>query len=114
MQLAGEGGGEVEPKPVHVHVQHPVAQAVHQELERARVGQVQRIAAACEVAVAAPIPVFQAVVGGVVDAAKAQGGAAMIALCSVVVHHVEDDFDARLVEALHHGLELADLLAAGA
>src|SRR5438309_11205157 len=38
----------------------------------------------------------------------------MIALRGVVVHHVEDDLDARFVEALDHGLELADLLAAGA
>ncbi len=77
-------------------------------------GEVQGIAAAGKVAVAAPVAVFQAIVGGVVDASKAQGGATVVALRGVVVHDVEDDLDARLVKALDHGLELADLLAAGA
>jgi hypothetical protein len=36
----------------------------------------------------------------------------VIALGGVIVDHVEDDLDARLVQRLHHRLELADLLAA--
>src|SRR5436305_2763119 len=32
VELAGQGGGEVEAEAVHVHVEHPVAQRVHDEL----------------------------------------------------------------------------------
>ena len=39
-------------------------------------------------------------------------GPHVVALGGVVVDHVEDDLDARLVQRLHHRLELADLLAA--
>ena len=38
----------------------------------------------------------------------------MAALAGVVVDHVQDHLDARLVQGLDHGLELADLLAEGA
>ena len=54
----------------------------------------------------------QAVVGGVVDAAEAQRRAQLIAFGGVVVDHVENHLDAGAVQRLHHGLELADLLAA--
>jgi len=51
------------------------------------------------------------VVGDVVDAAQRQRRPEMVALRRVVVDHVEDHLDAGAVEALHHGLELADLAA---
>ena len=31
--VARQGGGEIEPETVHMHVVHPIAQAVHDELE---------------------------------------------------------------------------------
>ena len=39
VELARQRGGEVEAEAVDVHLEHPVAQAVHDELERARVHQ---------------------------------------------------------------------------
>ncbi len=44
-QLAGQRAGQVEAEAVDVHLGDPVAQAVHDELEDARVGHVQRVAA---------------------------------------------------------------------
>ena len=114
VELAGQRRGEVEAEAVHVHVLHPVAKAVHEELERARVRQVQRVAAAGVVAVRAAIVRLEAIVGGIVDAPEAERGSAVVTLRGVVIDHVENDLDARVVQALDHGLELGDLLAAGA
>ena len=41
-------------------------------------------------------------------------GPQVVALGGVVVHHVQDDLDAGLVQGADHGLELLHLLAAGA
>ena len=111
MQLAGERGGQVEAEAVDVHVEHPVAQAVHEELDGARVPHVERVAAAGVVDVVAKVLGGEAVVGRVVDAAERQGGPEVVALRGVVVDHVEDHLDAGPVERLHHLLELVDLLA---
>ena len=54
---------------------HPVAQAVHDELQHARVLHVERVAAAGEVHVVARVFGRQAVVAGVVDAAEATASA---------------------------------------
>ena len=53
----------------------------------------------------------QAVVGLVVDALEAQGGAQVVTLGGVVVHHIEDYFDADVMERPHHSLEFLHLLA---
>ena len=37
VQLAGQRAGQIEAEAVDVHLQHPVAQAVHDELQHARV-----------------------------------------------------------------------------
>ena len=37
VQLAGQGARQVEAEAVDVHLHHPVAQAVHDELQHARV-----------------------------------------------------------------------------
>jgi hypothetical protein len=111
VELSGEGGGEVEAEAVHVHLKDPVAQAVHDQLEGAGMGHVERVAAPRVVHAVAGAVREQPVVRGVVDAAEGQGRSQMIALRRVVVHDVEDDLDARLVEGLDHGLELGHLLA---
>ena len=54
----------------------------------------------------------EAVVGRVVDAAEAQRRAQVVALGGVVVDHVKDDLDARLVQGTDHRLELGHLLPA--
>ena len=110
VQLAGQGGGQVEAEAVHVHLGDPVAQRVHDQLQHVRGAHEQGVAGAGRVVVMGLVLLHQAVVGGVVDAAEAQGGAHVVALGGVVVDHVEDHLDVRLVEVLHHLLELLDLL----
>ena len=46
VQLAGERRGQVEAEAVHVHLLHPVAQAVHDELKDPGVADVQGVATA--------------------------------------------------------------------
>ena len=44
VQLAGQGAGQIEAETVDVHLGHPVAQAVHDELQDARM---LHVAACC-------------------------------------------------------------------
>ena len=111
VQLAGEGGGQIEAEAVDVAVDHPVAQRVHDQPQHARVHDVERVARARVVHVVAQVVGHEPVVGGVVDAAEGQHRAEVVALGGVVVDHVEDHLDPRLVQRLDHALELAHLLA---
>ena len=114
VELAGQRRREVEPETVDVHLGHPVAQRVHDQLQHVRVAHQQAVAGARGVVVVRLVLVDEAVVGRVVDAAEADGRAELVALGGVVVDHVEDDLDARLVQRLDHALELGHLLTAGA
>jgi hypothetical protein len=114
VELAGQGGGEIEPEAVHVHVEHPVAQRVHDHLKHVRVPHQQAVPGARGVHVVAPVVVHEPVVGGVVDAAEGQRRPHVVALGGVVVDHVEDDLDPGRVQRADHGLELLHLLAAAA
>ena len=105
---------EVEPEPVDVHLGHPVAQRVHDQLHRVRVADVEAVAGARVVHVVALVVLDEPVVGRVVDALEAQRRAEVVALGGVVVDHVEDDLDAGGVHRLDHALELLDLVALAA
>ena len=107
----GQRGGQVEAETVDVHLQHPVAQRVHHQLQDVRVAHVEGVAAAGVVGVAAPV-VAEPVVRRVVQTAESQREAVLGALRGVVVDDVEDHFQAGVVQGLHHRLELADLLPA--
>ena len=107
VQLARQRARQVEPEPVDVHLLHPVAQAVHDELQHLRALHVQRVAAAGEVEVVALILGHEPVVRCVVDAAQRQRRPEVIALGGVVVDDVENDFEAGAVQRLDHALELA-------
>ncbi len=109
VELACEGGREVEPESVDVHLGHPVAQAVHDQLQHVRVAHVHAVAGAGEVEVVARVVLHRAVVREVVDPADRQRRAEVVALGGVVVHDVEDHLDARGVEGLDHRLELLHL-----
>ncbi len=111
VEVARQRRGEIEAEPVHVHLHGPVAQAVHDQLERLRVPDVERVAAARVVDVEARIARIEPVIAAVVDAAQAQRRPPVVPLGGVVVDHVEDHLDAGAVELLHHLLELVDLAA---
>ena len=114
VELPGQRRGQVEPEPVDVHLQDPVPQRIHDHLKHVRVAHQQAVAGARGVHVEPLVVADQPVVGRVVDAPEGQRRAQMVALGRVVVDHVEDDLDARLVQGPHHGLELLHLLAAAA
>ena len=109
-ELARQRGGEVEAEAVDVHLGHPVAQRVHHHLQHARVADVDGVAAAAEVLVAAAVIVDEAVPAGVVEAAEADRRAVLVALGGVVEHHVQHHLDAVAVQGVHH---LAEFLAHG-
>ena len=111
VELARQRRGEVEAEAVDVHLGDPVAQRVHDQLQRVRVAGVERVPGAGVVHVVLRLVVDEAVVGGVVDALEAQRRAEVVALGGVVVDHVEDDLDAGGVHRLDHRLELLHLLA---
>ena len=109
VELACEGRREVESESVDVHLGHPVAKAVHDQLQHVRVAHVHAVAGAGEVEVVARVVLHRAVVREVVDPAHRQRRAEVVALGGVVVHDVEDHLDARSVEGLDHRLELLHL-----
>ena len=114
VQLARQRRREVEAEAVDVHVDDPVAQAVHDQLQHVRVPHVQGVAGAGVVHVVAAVVGHQPVVGGVVDALERQHRPEVIAFGGVVVDHVENHLDAGVVQRLHQVLELLHLLAAAA
>ena len=109
--IARERGSEVEAKAVHVHFEDPIAQAVHHQLQRARMQQVKRVARAGEIQIETRIVRPQPVVSEIVDPAEAKCGAEMISFRSMVVNHIENHFDTRRVQTAHHRFELEDLFA---
>ena len=111
MQLAGEGGGEVEAEPVDVHLLDPVAQAVHEQLQHVGVPHVEGIAGPRVVHVEARVLLRRSIIGEIIDSLEGKHGSEMVALGGVVEDHVEEDLDVRLVQVLHHLLELLHLLA---
>ena len=63
---------EIEPESVDVHVEHPVPQTVHDELEHAGMAHVERIATPGVVHVVAALSIDEPVIRCVIDAAHAQ------------------------------------------
>ena len=70
--------------------------------------EVERVAGAGVVDVEARLVRHQAVVRHVVDAPERQRGPALVAFGGVVVDHVENDLEARMMQAVDHRLELVD------
>jgi hypothetical protein len=111
VELTGQGGGQVEPEPVHVHLGDPVPEAVHDELEGVGVCRVETVAGSGGVVVEPGVVRDQTVVSRVVDPLEGEDGPPVVPLGGVVVDDVEDHFQTRGVKRLHHRLELTDLIA---
>ncbi len=104
--LAAQGHAQVEAEAVDVEFGGPVAQRVHRHADHLLMVEVEGVAAAGIVDVAARVLVGQAVVDAVVQAAQRQGGSQLVALAAVVVDHVQDHLDVGGVELLHSPLDL--------
>ena len=106
-----QGGGQVEPETIDVHLLDPVARAVHDHLADAGVGAPQRVAGSGVVRVRVSGLAGHQVVGAVVDPLVAVDRPVLVSFRRVVVDHVEDDLDVRGVKRLDHGAELVVLFA---
>ena len=106
VELPRERGGQVEPETIDVHLQHPVAQRVHDQLQGVRMPRVETVTGSGEILVEPQIAVEQTVVGGVVDTTEVDRRPEMVALGGVVVDDVENHLDARIMERPDHILEL--------
>src|SRR5207249_3609986 len=107
--VARKGGGEIEPETIDVHLKHPIAQAVHYQLERTRMQEIKGVAGAGEIKIEARIFRLQSVGSNVIDPAKRQGRSEMIALGGMIVNNIENYFDSGGVQVAHHHLKLVHL-----
>src|SRR5215211_7848734 len=73
--------------------------------------QIQAVTSAGEIEIEPGILGVQPIIGGIIDAAKTERWPQMVSLCSVIVNHVKNYFDAGSVQTAHHCFELGDLLA---
>ena len=108
--IAAEDRGQVEAEAVDVIVVHPMPQAKEDHLADDRMVAVDRVAAAGVVAVVLAA-VGEHVVDLVFQPLEAERRAVLVAFGRVVEDHVEDHFDAGLVQGPDHLLELVDLAA---
>ena len=111
VELSGQAGRQVEAEAVDVHLRHPVAQRVHDQLQDMGAAHQRGVAGPGRVVVERLVLVGEPVVRGVVDPAERQGRSEVVAFGRVVVDDVEDHLDARTVQVTHHRLELEDLFA---
>src|SRR5471030_906311 len=105
--LAAEDSGKIKAETVHVHLGDPVAQAVGDHLQHARMRQVERVARTGIVDVITLV-VGQTIVRSVIDTLERQRRPALVAFGGVVVDHVENDLEAGFVKAVDHLLEFRD------
>src|SRR3954471_10549555 len=96
---AAQRSREVESEAIDVADLDPVAERVHDHLQNARMGEIERVSGAGEVVVITGFIRQQPIIRGVVDAAETQCRAKLIALRSVVVDDVKNDFDSGIMQA---------------
>lgn len=88
-----------------MHFLHPVPQRIHHHAQRADIGEIEGVTGAGVVDVEAAI-VGQAVIAGVVDPLEGKRGAELVAFGSVVVDHVQQHFQAGVMQPRDHLLKL--------
>ena len=108
LRPAAERAGKIEAEAVDVADLDPITQRIHHHLQHAGVRQVQRVAGAGVVLVVARVVGHEPVVGGVVDAAKRQRRAEMVALGGVIVDDIEYHLEAGVVQPRDRGAKLVD------
>ncbi len=114
VQLPGERAGQIEAEPIDAHLRDPIAEAVHDELQHARLLHVERVAAAGVIHVISLVVVHQPIIRGIIDAAHRERRPEMIAFSGMVIHDVQDHFQAGGVQRTDHRFELVHRRAEGA
>ena len=107
---APEHRRQIESKTVDVHLDHPEAEAVEDQIANHRMVAVHGVAASGVVAIRARSRIHH-VVGRVVDASKRRRRANHLAFAGVIEDQIENHLDAGGVELAHHVLEFPDLAA---
>ena len=94
-----------------MHFQNPITQAVHHQLKRTRIQQIESVAGAGEIQIQTRILRLQPVVSEIVNPAEAKRRTELISFGSMIVNHVENHFDPRRVQTADHRFELGNLFA---
>ena len=100
---SSENGRQVEAESVDVHFDDPIAEAFDDEVLHDGVVAIHRIAASRIIGIFSAI--FEHVIDGVIESAECDGRSAFVSFAAVVEDDVENDFDLRFVEGLHHRSE---------
>ena len=87
-----------------------MAQAVRDQPQHHRMGQVYTIARARPIGVKAPT-LGQAIIALIVKTTKRQGRPDLVALASVVINHIHNHLDPCRVQSCHHGAHLGTRVA---
>jgi hypothetical protein len=106
--IASENGPQIEAEAVDVHFRYPIAQAIGDHLQHARMAQVHGIASTSVVDVVARFVGQQAIVRSVIYAPEQKGRSTFIPFRSVVVNYVEDDLQVSIMEMGDHLFEFRD------
>ena len=105
VELASQRTGEIEPKPIDMHLGHPISQAVHQHLQDSRMSHIKRIAATGEIGVIPSILVIQQVVARIVDPAPRKRRPPFIPFRGMVIDHIQNDLDSGGMQRADHRFE---------
>ena len=97
--VPGQDGGQVEPEAVHVHLLHPVAEAVADQAADNRMISVQAVAGATVIGIRGPVR-FQYIIRLVGQAPETQGRP-MVPSRRMVEDHVQDYFDAGAMQGFY-------------
>ncbi len=78
-----------------MHIENPVPQTIHDQLQHTRMLHVQRVPGASVVRVVTRVVGRKPVVGAIVDALQRERGPKLIAFGSVVVDDIENHLETR-------------------
>ena len=93
---------QIEPESIHLHLFHPITQAIGDHLNHSGVTEVDGVSCAGVIDVITRIIWHQPVIAGIVNTFEGQRGAALIAFRRMVVDHVQDDLHAGLMDVRDH------------
>ncbi len=114
VRLARKNRTQVKTEAVHVCLLYPIAQAVRDHLQHARMTEIDGVARSSIVDVVAFLVRQQTIIISVINSFEAQRRALFVAFSRVVVDDIQNYLQAGIVEASHHLFKLAQaVLAAG-
>ena len=106
--VPGQDGSQVKAETVHTIFRHPIAQTVNDKSPGHGMVAIQCVAAPAEIIV---MPVrCQDIVHIIVDSLKGKTGAVVIALRSMIEHHIQNDLNPILLQLIDQLLQLVSLV----